>query len=91
VLRLFLFGFTPMLEQTQPVGPGYHCTSQQDRNNEQDQTAANPRAPAAKAEPAFEPVEQFIQQKQLKQTGQAALSILHCSSLRKLHRFFSLT
>jgi hypothetical protein len=45
------------LEQTQPVGLGDHGTSQQDRNHQQDDTAANSRAAPAKTEPALEPVE----------------------------------
>jgi hypothetical protein len=64
----------------QPVGPGDHGTSQQDRNHQQDETAAGSRAALAKAEPALEPVEQFIQQEQLQDGGQTALSISHASS-----------
>jgi hypothetical protein len=71
-----------MLEEMQPVGPCDDRTRHQDRHDQQEHSAADPGAGTAPSEtkPALEPVEQFVQQKQLQQTSQAALSILHGTS-----------
>jgi hypothetical protein len=68
------------LEELQPVGVREDAAGYSEENDQQDYAAAETRAAAPKSKSFLKPVEKLIQQEQLKQAGQAALSVAHNAS-----------